>query len=166
MQTALSLISTFYLSRPAEKKQRLNATNISTQRLKQEPSPCLHLQYSVLLGKRKRNVKTHGGIASNTYICVELPHKAGEISVFEVTWKQSLGERGRIRHHKAIVRRAPRDHSISVRVINHVISLVEERRRPDFAQALHRPGNLHRRVLKARQARLHLQVLLLHYIEH
>ncbi|RWW09855.1 hypothetical protein BHE74_00008714, partial [Ensete ventricosum] len=48
--------------------------------------------------------------------------------------------------HEAITRKAPGDHLIGYRVIDHVEGLRKERRRPNFVQPLHRPWRLHKRI--------------------
>lgn len=56
---------------------------------------------------KQNHMKIHTGITSNTYICVELPHEAGEIAVLEVSWQQSHSKGVGIPDHEAITREAP-----------------------------------------------------------
>lgn len=73
----------------------------------------------------------------NTYISVELPNKAWEIVVFEVSWEEICGEWMRIPHNKAATSFVPRDYVIGSWVIHHVIGLGQEWWWPCIIKALH-----------------------------
>lgn len=65
-----------------------------------------------------------------TYIGTELPDKAGEIVVFEVSGKNIHGEGLRVPHYETVVPSTPRNYVVCVRIIHKLIGLAQERRRP------------------------------------
>lgn len=103
----------------------------------------------------------------DTYVSVELPDEAGEIVVLEVSREEVHHKRMRVPNHKAATCSAPRDYPISTRVIHHVISLVQKRRRACVVQALHGLRWSHHQRIPAPVLRCTRvpQVLFLHWIQ-
>ena len=80
-----------------------------------------------------------------SYISVELPDKAREIVVLEVSGKKSRGKCLRIPHNKAVVPSTPRNNMVCVRILNEVISFCKERWRTRVMKSLHRLRRLNHR---------------------
>nr|GMD73025.1 hypothetical protein Iba_chr12fCG14320 [Ipomoea batatas] len=69
---------------------------------------------------------------------IELSDEAGEVIVLEESGEEISREGVRIPDNEAVAASAPRNNTISTRIIHHFISLDQEWRRPDFMKPFHR----------------------------
>jgi hypothetical protein len=76
-----------------------------------------------------------------TYVGVELPDEGGEVAVLEVLGQEVPGELGRVPDDEGVAAGAPGDDVVGGRVVDHVVGLDEERRRPCPAVGRRRRGH-------------------------
>uniref|UniRef100_A0A7C9ERC3 Uncharacterized protein n=1 Tax=Opuntia streptacantha TaxID=393608 RepID=A0A7C9ERC3_OPUST len=63
-------------------------------------------------------------------IGVELANKAREVVMLEVLRQKVPSKLRRVPNYEAIIRRTPRNHRISSRIVHHIVRLAKEWRRP------------------------------------
>lgn len=85
--------------------------------------------------------KTLEMIDGDTYVSIELPHKAREVIVLEVSRQDTHCKTLWIPDHKAVARPSPGHHLVRAWVIHHIKGLDQEWWRTHFMEPLHWPGN-------------------------
>ena len=99
--------------------------------------------FLLFLGKKLQKIRwgwiklSELSVEENTYISVELPNKAWEIVMLEISRKKIPGKDLRIPYNKAVVTYTPRHYTIRAWVVDKVIGFVEKRWRAYIMKSLH-----------------------------